>query len=144
MRPIELFCCQNPKCALHGKKGQGNIKQKGWASKTQAIRSLLCSACGKRFSERKGTALYGSRIKTEKALDILKHLQDHCGIRQTARLTGTGKDVVNRLARVAGQHAEKLHGELVAFSPEHPGSATRRKVVVRPKKGEKCRPGPAG
>lgn len=142
MRPLADFCCHNTECELHGQKGKGNIRQKGWSSKKQQVRTLICKACGVRFSERKGTALYGSRIPTEKAIDVLKHLQDHCGIRQTARLTGVNKDVVNRLALVAGQHAEKVHEEMVAFSPEHPGSPARRKVVVRPKKGKKLRPGP--
>jgi transposase-like protein len=141
MRPLEDFCCQNNDCSLYGKKGQGNIRQKGWSSKRQQIRTLVCNVCGVRFSERKGTALYASRIKTERALDVLKHLQDHCGIRQTARLTGVNKNAVNRLALVAGKHADKVHGELVAFSPEHPRGPTRRKVVVRPKKGKKPRPG---
>jgi LacI family transcriptional regulator len=141
MRPLEQFCCQNPKCALHGQRGQGNIKQKGWSSKAQSIRRLICSVCRKRFSERKGTALYGSRIKTEKAINVLKHLADHNGIRQTARLTGTYKDAVNRLALLDWQHAEKVHDELVAFSPEHQRGPTRRKMVVRRKKRKALRSG---
>jgi len=137
MRPIEDFCCQNSDCALYGQKGQGNIRQKGWSSKKQGIRTLICKTCGVRFSERKGTALYTSRLPTEKALSVLKHLQEHCGIRQTSRLTGVNKDAVNRLALIAGRHAEKAHEELVAFSPKYPRSPARRKMVVRPEKGKK-------
>ena len=137
MRPIEDFCCQNDRCGLYGQKGQGNIGQKGWSSKKQQIRTMICTVCGVRFSERKGTALYASRLPTEKALSVLQHLQDHCGIRQTSRLTGVNKVTVNRMAKIAGQHADKVHDELVAFSPQHPGSSARRKVVVCPEKREK-------
>jgi LacI family transcriptional regulator len=139
MRPITDFCCQNPDCALYGQKGKENLRQKGWSSEKQQIRALFCKVCRYRFSERKGTALFGSRLKTEKALDVLNHLKDHCGIRQTSRLTGVGKDAVNRLALTAGKHAEKVHEELVAFSPSHPGGPTRREMVVRPEKREKLR-----
>jgi len=136
-RPVTEFCCQNARCGLYGQKGQGNIAQKGWSSKKQHIRTLICKVCGKRFSERKGTALYQVRLSTEKTLSVLQHLQDHCGIRQTSRLTGVRKDTVNRLAKIAGDHADKVHDELVAFSPQHAGSPARRKVVVRSKKREK-------
>jgi len=106
-RPLADFCCQNVRCVLYGQKGQGNIGPKGWSSKTQNIRTLICNTCGKRFSERKGTALYQMRMPMEKALGVLQHLQDHGGIRQTARLIGVSKDSVNRLAKMAGEHADK-------------------------------------
>ena len=54
---------------------------------------------------------------------MLKHLADGCGVRQTARLTGVGKNAVCRLAKAAGTHAQQLHDELVAFSPQHPQGA---------------------
>ena len=85
-RPIEAFCCQNVRCSLHGQKGQGNLRQKGWSDRRKTIRTLICNACGKRFSERKGTVFYQVRLSTEKALSVLQHLQDHskCAIRFTA------------------------------------------------------------
>jgi len=136
-RPINAFCCQNARCSLYGQKGQGNIRQKGWSDRKKTIRTLICKVCGRRFSERKGTALYQVRLSTEKALSVLGHLQDHCGIRQTSRLTGVRKSTVNRLAKIAGDHADNVHAELVAFSSSHAGSSTRRKVVVRSEKREK-------
>jgi len=132
--PVEAFCCQNTRCSLYGQKGQGNLGQKGWSDRKKTIRILICKVCGRRFSERKGTALYHVRLSTEKALNVLRHLQDHCGIRQTSRLTGVRKSTVNRLAKIAGDHADNVHDELVAFSPQHAGSSARRNVVVRSKK----------
>ena len=120
IRPIESFCCQNPECALYGKRNAKNICQKGWSGKTKTIRMLYCKACKTRFSERKGTVLFNAHISKEKAIDILKHLADHNGTLQTSRLTGVYTAVVTRLARIAGEHAEKVHEELVAFSPLKP------------------------
>jgi len=75
----------------------------------------------------------------EKTIDILKHLADGNGIRQTARLTGSYSAVVNRLAKIAGEHAEKVHEELVAFSPGNNRDTTRRKVGIREQKGRTVR-----
>jgi hypothetical protein len=50
------------------------------------------------------------------------------------------QNTVNRLAKIAGEHAEEVHRELVAFSPEQPGGADGRKVVVRPQKRSSLRP----
>jgi hypothetical protein len=35
------------------------------------------------------------------------------------------KDTVVRYSLLAGQHAQQLHDELVAFSPEDPGGTVR-------------------
>ena len=85
---------------------------------------LACRSCRQRFSERKGTALFASRLPQDQALAVFQHLQDGCGVRQTARLTGVDKDTVVRYALRAGTHAQQTHDELVAFSPADPGSAT--------------------
>jgi LacI family transcriptional regulator len=85
---------------------------------------LACRTCQKRFSERKGTALFGARLPQARAVAVLAHLQDGCGVRQTARLTGVDKDTVVRYAVRAGGHARQSHDELVAFSPLHPGGPT--------------------
>ena len=141
MRPIEEFCCQNNECPAFGEKGRGNLSQRGWSGHTKSIRMLYCSVCGAHFSERKGTALSNCRLPLDKAIGVLNHLFEQNGIRQTARLTGVDKNTVNRLARVAGEHAEKVHEELVTFSPEYPGGVNGRKMVIRPQKRRPLRPG---
>jgi len=123
MLPVEAFCCQNKECENFGKKGMGNLSQRGWSGHKKAIRMLYCSACGAHFSERRGTALSGSRLPEDKFINVMSHLFEQNGIRQTARLTGVNRRTVNRLARAAGEHAEKTHEEIVAFSPQYPRSA---------------------
>jgi transposase-like protein len=123
MEDLDLFCCQNSDCSDYGLRCKGNLRICFRYGKQQR-RMLACRTCQTRFSERKGTALFDSRLPHEQALAVCKHLQDGCGIRQTARLTGVDKDTVGRYALKAGTHARQSHDELVAFSPLDPGSPT--------------------
>jgi transposase-like protein len=121
---LDLFCCQNPDCPDYGLRRQGNLRVCFRYGPTKQRRLLACRTCQARFSKRKGTALFGSRLPHEQALDLFRHLQDGCGVRQTARLTGVDKDTVVRYALRAGRHARDSHDELVAFSPLDPGGPT--------------------
>jgi LacI family transcriptional regulator len=128
---LSRFCCQNPACELHGRRDAGNLYVRDRYGRDGGRRLLCRRRCGARFSERKGTALFGSKLPEAKALSVLEHLHEGCGVRQTARLTRVNRKTVGRLAAGAGPHARALHDELVALSPSHPGGAVRREVVVR-------------
>jgi transposase-like protein len=120
---LTRFCCQNPDCPDHGQRGKGNLTVCGRYGKHQR-RLLYCKACKARFSERKGTPLFGSHLPDDKALAVLAHLADGCGTRQTSRLAKVGKNTVTRYALVAGRHARQLHDELAGCSPlDHEGTA---------------------
>ena len=80
-------------------------------------RLLRCRTCKARFSERKGTPLFDSRLPPEKAVSILEHVAEGCGVRQTGRLCRVAPNTVARYSRVAGEHAEAAHDELVGLSP---------------------------
>jgi transposase-like protein len=92
---------------------------------------LYCKACKARFSEFKGTPFFNAKLPHDKVLGVLEHLDEGCGTRQTARLVGVCKDIVTRLALLAGQHAKDTHDEVVAFSPGDPRGPVRREVGVR-------------
>lgn len=124
MEDRDLFCCQNPDCSDYGVRGRGNLRVCFPYGKDQR-RMLACRTCQRRFSERKGTALFGARLAHDRALSVFQHLQDGCGVRQTARLVGVDKDTVVRYALRAGAHARQSHDELVAFSPDDPGGPVR-------------------
>jgi transposase-like protein len=81
---------------------------------------LRCATCKARFSERKGTPLFGATLPEEKICSLLEHIDEGCGVRKTSRLVGVHRDTVTRYSRLAGDHARAVHAELVAFSPEHP------------------------
>jgi transposase-like protein len=47
---------------------------------------LRCQVCKARFSERKGTPLFDSRLPSKKDESVLEHIAEGCGVRQTGRL----------------------------------------------------------
>jgi transposase-like protein len=104
MDDLSLFCCQNPRCADYGLRGRDNLRVDFRYGRAKQRRLLVCRTCHARFSERQGTAFCDSRLADAQALAVCQHLQDGCGVRQTARLTGADKDTVVRYARRAGAH----------------------------------------
>lgn len=110
-------CCQNDICPDYGKRGAGNLTVCGWYGRDKRIRLLYCRRCKQRFSERKGTPLFRMKLDDEKAILLLKHLCEGCGVRKTSRLVGVHRDTVTRCGLAARAHAQALHDELVAFSP---------------------------
>ncbi len=117
MQALSQFCCQNENCPDYGKQGAGNLTVCGWYGKNNHIRLLYCRTCKKRFSERKGTPLFGLRLPAVKIISLLGHISEGHGVRKTSRLLGVHKDTVTRYARAAGEHAKRLHDELAAVSP---------------------------
>jgi transposase-like protein len=117
MDDLGRFCCQNPACSNAGKRGQGNRSVTMRYGPQQSRRLLRCSTCKTRFSERKGTPLFASRLPTQQVVSILAHVAEGIGTRKTARLSGAHRDTVARYIRQAGDQAQQLHDELVAFSP---------------------------
>lgn len=124
MDDLSRFCCLHPDCPDLGKRGHGNltVPARYGANKTRVLR---CATCKTRFSERKGTPLFDARLPADKVVSVLAHVAEGIGTRKTARLVGVHRDTVTRYIRRAGQHAEQLHEELVAFSPDDERSSVR-------------------
>jgi transposase-like protein len=117
---IEHFFCHHSACPDYGKRGQGNVYFRGWSGRHKHIRMVYCRTCKRSYSERKGTALERSQLPTDKAISVLDHLREGCGIRATNRLTGVSRDTIARYLARAGGQSRNLHDELVAFSPSNP------------------------
>ena len=141
MDDLSRFCCQNSECPDYGQRGGENLSVCDHYGSNKQWRMLRCRTCKARFSERKGTPLFGSALPEEKVRSILEHIAEGCGVRETGRLVGVHRDTVMRYSRLAGDHAREVHDELVAVSPRNPGGAVRRKVVLRGKKGKSLRSG---
>ena len=123
MDDLGRFCCLNERCVAYGARGAGNLSVCGHIDQRQEIRQLYCRVCKKRFSERKGTVFYRSRLSQEKVISILEHVQEGCGMRRTGRLVHVKEETVIGYVRKAGDHAQFVHEELVAFSPSNTGCA---------------------
>jgi transposase-like protein len=120
MDELKTFCCQNGKCPDYGRRNAGNLRVCFRYGPAKQRRMLACRTCQQRFSERKGTPLFHCKLPEDKAVSVFQHLQESCGVRQTSRLVGVNKNTVIRLALAAGQHAQAVHDERVAFSPSDP------------------------
>jgi transposase-like protein len=131
MDDLKNFFCWNKECRKYGIRGAENIRVRNWNGKNKDIRLLYCSDCNQKFSERRGTIFSGSRLPKEKTISVMEHIAEGCGVRKTGRLTKTNPATVSRLTKLAGEHAEQLHEELVAFSPSNRRSSVRREVELR-------------
>jgi transposase-like protein len=116
---LSTFCCQNPACPDYGQHGLGNLTAP-MRYGSQRRRLLRCRTCKARFSERKGTPLFGAQLPEDKVVAVLQHIAEGVGVRKTGRLVGVNPNTVVRYCRLAGEHARQLHDDLVAFSPSDP------------------------
>jgi hypothetical protein len=73
------------------------------------IRYLRCRRCGCEFSERKGTALWNTKVSEAKAVAVAEHLSEGCSQASTARLVKVDLSVVQRLNRTVGRHGQRFH-----------------------------------
>src|SRR3954470_18023194 len=73
MDDLSRFCCLNPRCPDHGKRGCGNLSVRARYGPHQR-RLLYCKSCKARFSERKGTPLFDARLPPEKVVAVLAHI----------------------------------------------------------------------
>lgn len=110
--PLESLACVEADCDLYGQAGQGNLTVRKTYSQDE-IRYLRCKCCGSEFSERKGTALWNTKVREEKAVSVADHLSEGCSPESTARLVQVDISVVTRLSRKTGQHGKLLHDERV-------------------------------
>jgi transposase-like protein len=135
MDDLHKFCCQNKNCPQHGVQGEGNIRVRTTYGPDDT-RLLYCLVCKKKFSEHRGTVFFDSRLPKETVVSILEHVVEGNGMRKTSRLKEVHLQTVIRYTRLAGEHAEELHDELVALlsttrSPGNGGDSVRREVGLR-------------
>jgi len=62
MDDLSHFCCLNSECAEYGKRAAGNLSVTCRYRPEKARRMLRCRASKTRFTERKGTPLFDSRL----------------------------------------------------------------------------------
>jgi IS1 family transposase/transposase-like protein len=110
--PLETLACVNEQCELYGQRGQNNLKVRKTYGK-DGLRYLRCRCCGSEFSERKGTALWNTKVSEERALGVAEHLSEGCSLKGTARLAKVDTSVVRRLNGRVAQHGQAFHDEQV-------------------------------
>ena len=97
---LSRFSCQNVACPDHGKPGQGNLSVDSLYGRQKSLRMLLCRTCKARFSERKGTSLFGSQLPPAKVALMRKCLEEGKSVRETARIIKVNRNTVVRYFRL--------------------------------------------
>ncbi len=125
MDDLSRFCCLNSACPDYGKRDAKNLAVTARYGPEKARRMLRCRTCKARSSERKGTPLFDARLPSTKVESVLEHVAEGCGVRQAGRLCKVDRGTVARYSRLAGDHAQDLHDDLVALSPPDDRSPVR-------------------
>jgi transposase-like protein/IS1 family transposase len=81
--------------------------------KDKGVQRWRCKGCGATFADRPARPMGSMRIDPERAALILGMLTEGSSIRSAERLTGTHRDTICRLLRVAGAKAEAILSQLV-------------------------------
>ncbi len=84
MDDLSRFCCLNSDCPEYGKRGAGNLTVTSRYGSHKERRMLRCRVCKDRFSERKGTPYFDSRLPPETFQSVLDHIAEGCGVRRPA------------------------------------------------------------
>jgi len=109
---LDTLACVNPECQHFRCPGEANLTVRKVYGHDH-LRLLRCRTCGEEFSERRGSALFNTKLPEATAEDVISHLDEGCSVRATARLVKVAKETVARLLRVAGRHATRFHDQHV-------------------------------
>jgi transposase-like protein len=107
--PLSFFACPNPDCIDFNRFDAGNLSVAERMGKNKAIRRLYCKTCGRRFSEREGSLMAGTKLQQEVVVRVIKCLGYGCSIEATADICEVDPRTVERLLEKAGKRAEDFH-----------------------------------
>jgi hypothetical protein len=62
-----------------------------------------------------GKPLFPMMLNEVKAIALLSHILESCGVRKTARMFGVNKNIVMRYSHLTVQCANAIHDELMTF-----------------------------
>jgi transposase-like protein len=94
---LDTLACVNPECQLFRHSRPGHlVGRKIYGSET--VRLLPCRSCWEAFSERRGIALYNTKVSEAQAVEVIDHLAEGGSVRSTARLVQVCTETVARTA----------------------------------------------
>ena len=110
MNPQAQFC-QNSACHASGRVGGGNI-----VIHSQKQKRYKCKCCGKTFTERKGTAVYGLKKSVELFELVVTLLAFGCPVQAIVAACGLDERTVLAWQLKAGRHCQGVHEHIVGQS----------------------------
>jgi hypothetical protein len=107
----EGHACWDGECVYYGITDAGvhALVGDGGHGKVERIQDLRCQACGKRVSERRGTALYGLKTASWRVSEVLLALAEGLDVGAAVRVFGHAEGTILRWRTRAGMHAERMH-----------------------------------
>lgn len=98
--------CINPDCPYYGETGSMVVLREQGVRKKTLLYQCLC--CYKQYTGDRGTFFAGLRTDKKKVVMALKSLIEGNGIRGTARIMGTTKDVLRSWLIKAARHVAEV------------------------------------
>src|SRR5262249_10074742 len=79
---LTTLACVNAECQLFRHPGANNLTVRKIYGHDR-IRLLRCRTCGEECSERRGTALFNTKLPEATAEDVMNHWGEGCSVRAT-------------------------------------------------------------
>lgn len=112
MDDFSKITCPNPECKDYKVEGKNNIFTSSMYGKHSKIRLLYCQTCGQKFSERKGTPIFNTKLDNGKIIKIVECILKGYSIRRTCNIAGVNKMTVCRFRSMAEKDLEKIYHAL--------------------------------
>lgn len=129
MNPHQQFC-PNSNCPARGKVGAGNI-----VSHSQKEQRCKCTSCGKTFSIRKGTALYGIKHSPDLLVVVVMLMAHGCPLQAIVAAFGLDERTVRSWYLKAGAHCQQVHDQIVGHSQLNLGQVQADEIKVKTQQG---------
>jgi transposase-like protein len=129
MNPHQQFC-PNSDCPARGKVGAGNI-----VSHSQREQRCKCTTCGRTFSIRKGTALYGIKHSVDLFVVVVTLLAHGCPLQAIVAAFGLDERTVRSWYLKAGGHCQAVHQQVVGHSQLDLGQVQADEIKVKTQQG---------
>lgn len=129
MNPKEQFCAEEG-CRERGKQGAGNI-----VIHSQKEKRYQCTSCGKTFSERKGTAMYGIKKGEREFVQVVTLLAHGCPMQAIVAAFEMDERTVKAWYARAGGHCQKVHEAIVSSQQLDLGQVQADEIRVKSQHG---------
>lgn len=129
MNPQQQFCPNND-CPARGKVGAGNI-----VSHSQKEQRCKCTSCGRTFSIRQGTAMYGIKHSVDLFVVVVTLLAHGCPLQAIVAAFGLDERTVRSWYLKAGAHCQQLHEQVIGQSQLDLGQVQADEIKVKTQQG---------
>jgi hypothetical protein len=110
--------------------GAGNI-----VSHSQKEQRCKCTSCGKTFSIRKGTAMYGIKRRVDVFVVVVTLLAHGCPLQGIVAAFGLDERTVRSWYLKAGAHCQQVHEQIVGHSQLDLGQVQADEIKVKTQQG---------